>query len=179
MDRVAIFLVVHGLLGGFDVILNHEILVRLPSRVSALEEQRLHSIREAIFGTLFLALAWLEWHGLFVWIIAGLLLGETLVTTRDTVIEVPTRVLPVTERVAHVLLLINLGIVIALVAMRLKTWASLPTGVKFTEYGWLSWALTILATGAFGWSIRDALSAVRLSTIARSPPCADKIPGTH
>ena len=53
-------LIVHGVIGGIDVFLNHELLARLPSRPEAAGEERMHSARELLFALLFLSLAWWE-----------------------------------------------------------------------------------------------------------------------
>jgi len=54
-------LIVHGVIGFLDVVINHEFL----------------------FAALFASLAWCEWHGAFVWWIEALFAGELLVTARD------------------------------------------------------------------------------------------------
>lgn len=114
MEAFVLALVAHGLIGGADVIVNHELIARIPAQPGSGPEQRLHSARELIFALLFVGLAWFEWHGLLAVAVGALLLAELVVSTVDTVLELDTRVLPVTERIAHVLLFVNFGIVIAL-----------------------------------------------------------------
>ena len=117
--------------------------------------------RELIFAVMFLALAWWEWHGLLAVAIILLLLAEFAVSTIDTIVELDTRILPVTERCAHVLLFVNFGILIALLGQALLTWGQQPTGLVATSYGALSWLLSILGALALGWSVRDAIAALR------------------
>ena len=62
-------LLVHGLLAGIDVLLNHELLARLPKRPGSSEEELLHCLRELIFFILFAGIAWFSWNGIFAWII--------------------------------------------------------------------------------------------------------------
>ncbi len=166
MEPFIVALIAHGLIGGADVIVNHELIARIPARPNSGPEQRLHSARELIFALLFFGLAWFAWHGAAALVIAALLAAELTVTTIDAVIELDTRVLPVTERVAHVLLLVNFGIVIALLGQALLAWGKLPTGLAAADHGALSWVLTVLAALALGWSIRDALSVVRRKVAA-------------
>ncbi|MES2898348.1 MAG: hypothetical protein V4723_01405 [Pseudomonadota bacterium] len=156
-------LLAHGLIGGLDVVVNHELIARLPAQPRAARELSLHSARELIFALLFAALAWFEWYGLGALAIAALLLGELLVSCVDTVLEPQVRLLPPTERVAHVLLFVNLGVIGALLGSVLLEWWKLPTGLAPTYHGWGSWVLSALALGALGWSVRDALSAARTS----------------
>jgi hypothetical protein len=154
-------LVLHGVLGGIDVILNHELLARLPGRADTGEEEGLHSAREFIFAAGFASLAWWEWHGALVWWIAALLLGEVLVSMRDVVVEGNIRILPVPERILHLFLFMNLGVLVALLGLALRDWWQLPTGAVRVDYGWASWALSALAVVALGWGVRDGLNAVR------------------
>lgn len=108
-------LMLHGVLGFIDIVVNHELLAKLPGRGDSAPEETLHAAREGIFACLFASLAWFEWHGALAWWIAALLLAEVLVSSRDVVVEGDIRVLPASERLLHLFLFINLGIVIALV----------------------------------------------------------------
>lgn len=154
-------LIAHGIIGGLDVIINHELIARLPARRGARAELALHSARELIFATLFGGLAWFEWHGLAALLIGALLLGEFLISLVDMVIEPEVRPLPPSERVAHVVLLVNLGVIAALVGQAVLAWLSQPTGLAAVDYGAASWILSALALGSLGWSVRDAISASR------------------
>lgn len=157
-----IALLAHGVIGGSDVILNHEVIARLPARRSAGPEQRLHSARELAFAMIFFSLAWYEWRGLFAWAIVALFLAELCISTIDTVLEFDTRVLPVTERVMHVMLFINFGIVLALLAPALLGWMQLPDGVVPVDHGWASWVLSAMSAVSLGWSVRDGWRAMQL-----------------
>jgi phosphatidylglycerophosphate synthase len=154
-------LILHGVLGGADVIINHELLARIPSRPNAGPEERMHAARELLFAAIFLSLAWFEWHGQLVWWIAALFLGEVLVSARDVVIEGETRVLPVPERILHLFLFMNLGVLLLLVGAALLGWSDAPTGLARVDYGWASWLLTVLALIAFGWAVRDWLNVLQ------------------
>lgn len=153
-----LLLLAQGVVGGTDTLLNHELIERLPHRISARTEIGLHSIREAIYATLFAGLAWFAWHGATAAAIAGLLVAEILVTTCDEFVENHTRVMPQNERVLHVFLTLNLGVIIAVLAPLLIEWSVRPTQLVPQDYGWLSWALSTLAAGAAAWSIRDVFA---------------------
>jgi hypothetical protein len=161
MPLYVLALVLHGVLGGIDVILNHELLARLPQRADTGEEEALHSGREFVFTALFLGLAWFEWHGVYAWCIAVLLLAEVLISMRDVVVEGDIRILPVPERILHLFLFMNLGAVVVLLGLALRDWAGLPAGLTRVDHGWASWALTALAVPAVGWAVRDGISALR------------------
>jgi len=156
-------LILHGLLAGVDVLLNHELLARLPHRPDAAREELLHAAREAIFAVVFLGLAWWTWHGALAWALAALLLAEVLISTVDVKIEGDTRVLPVPERILHVILFINLGALIVLLGRQAIGWHALPTGLASVQYGWASWLLTVLGIGAAAWAVRDGLAWRRLA----------------
>jgi len=154
-------LVLHGVLGGADVFVNHEWLARLPARDDTAAEQRLHSARECVFALAFISLGWYEWHGAWAWWIVLLYVLEVVVSARDLVVEGNTRVLPKPERVLHLFLFMNLGVLLVLVGGRLFAWQALPTAVVPVDHGWASRVLAVMAAGALLWAGRDLGSALR------------------
>lgn len=79
MAGFIVALMLHGVLAGVDVGLNHELLARLPQRPAVAKEELLHSLREAVFAVLFAGLAWYAWHGALAWIVTVLLLAELVI----------------------------------------------------------------------------------------------------
>jgi hypothetical protein len=158
-------LLAHGVLGAVDIVLNHELLARLPSTPGAAREQQLHCAREVLFAAIFAGLAWRQWQGPLAWCIAALLIGEVVVSSWDALVEGATRVLPPTERVLHVLLFVNLGILISLLGQALAGWHRLPAQLAAIDYGWASWVLSAMSAGALGWAVRDGASGVRLARL--------------
>ncbi|MFB9290442.1 hypothetical protein ACFFTM_19070 [Pseudoduganella plicata] len=155
-------LILHGLLAGVDVLLNHELLARLPYRSSAAREELLHAVREAMFAFLFLGLAWWTWHGAFAWLPTALLAAEVLISAYDTKIEGDTRTLPTPERILHVFLFINLGALIVLLGQQAGDWHALPTELAPARYGWAGWLLSALGIAAAAWTVRDGCAWLRL-----------------
>ena len=155
LDLLPWLLLAQAVVGGFDTLFNHELLAGLPHRPDAHTEIGLHTVREAIYAMLFGGLAWLAWHGAAAWGIAVLVAGELVVTARDELEENRIRVLPQNERVVHVLLTLNLGLIIAVLVPVLRLWYAQPTGVQPTGFGALSWILTAFALASLTWSIRD------------------------
>ena len=155
-------LVLHGILGGIDTLLNHEIIARLPHRAESRAEIGMHALRESIYGTLFISLAWREWHGAFAWMIGALLVAEIFVTAIDEFLENRTRVLPQNERVLHVFLTLNLGAIAAVAVPVLLGWSRTPTELVSTSHGVASWLLSALALAGFGWSVRDFVAWIRM-----------------
>jgi len=167
LTPVLILLIFHGVLGGADVLINHEVRERLPSQLWARPEQALHSARELVFATIFAGLAWLEWGGMLVWALVALALLEFSISLTDTLLEDRTRPLSALERTMHVVLLINFGAYNALLVPVLLEWSTLPTGFRVVHHGLLTWMLTGLSLAALGWCLRDALSYVTLGKRAR------------
>ena len=163
-------LLLHGVLGFLDIVINHELLAKLPKRADTTTEEALHAARETIFAILFACLAWYEWHGAWVWLIAALLLGEVIVSARDVIVEGDTRVLPVPERVLHLLLFINLGVLITLVGYALVWWHAGETAPVRVDYGWASWVLTLMSVGSAVWAVRDGVAAGRREKIPAAAP---------
>lgn len=163
MKTVIYVLIFQGLLGCFDVMWNHEWKENLPGKLSARLEQKIHGLRELLYAVIFIGLAWYAWHGLWAWLLFGLLVVEILLTAWDFVEEDKTRTLTPNERVIHLTLSMGGGAYVALLIPELWRWSQLPTAMQHVEYGMLSWVLTLLGVGVFGWGVRDYWSGVRLA----------------
>ncbi|HET9580433.1 MAG TPA: hypothetical protein VFP44_21575 [Usitatibacter sp.] len=156
-------LVAQGVMGGIDTLVNHEWLAKLPHDPSARREIGLHAIREATYGTLFIGLGWFAWQGHAAYVIAALLLLEVWITANDEFVENRTRVLPQNERVLHVFLTLNFGLIIALLAPVLVGWGGEADGVVLQPRGWTSWALAVMGAFSLAWSVRDFVAWRQLS----------------
>jgi hypothetical protein len=157
-----VVLLAQGVMGGIDTLLNHELIVKLPRRVEARREIGLHVLREAVWAALFGGLAWFQWHGAAALAIVALLAAEILITACDEFVENRTRVLPQNERVLHLFLALNVGLLIAVLVPVLLAWSKQPTAVVAQGHGVLSWLITPFAVAAAGWSLRDLLAWRRL-----------------
>ena len=73
MQAVFILLSLQSVLGALDNLWHHEWQARLPQRVSARRELALHAAREALYGLVFLGLAWFEWRGAMAGLLALML----------------------------------------------------------------------------------------------------------
>ena len=62
MNTVFTLLFLQALLGAFDNLWHHELQAKLPQRISARRELALHAAREAIYGIVFIGLAWCQWR---------------------------------------------------------------------------------------------------------------------
>ena len=168
MNAVFAILAVQALLGGFDNFWHHELHARLPQRASARHELALHAAREAVYGIVFLGLAWTEWHGLLALLLGALLLAEVGITLADFLEEDRSRKLPPFERVLHTVLALTYGLFLATLAPRLADWAAQPTRLAWTPHGLVSWAFTACAVGVWAWSVRNTLAVVALGRAARA-----------
>jgi hypothetical protein len=90
------------------------------------------------------------------------LVGEVIVTACDEFVENRTRVLPQNERVLHVFLTLNLGVLLVLLAPQLAAWFAQPTALVAQSHGVASWAVTPFALAAVVWAVRDFLAWRRL-----------------
>lgn len=167
MNLVFMALSVQIVLGALDNLWHHEITERLPAKRFARTELALHGVRELLYALLFLAIAWWQWHGLWAWLLAGVLAVEILVTLADFLVEDATRTLPGLERILHTLLAINVGVVLTLFVPLLAQWARAPTQVLAVDHGSWSWWFTAASVGVGAWSLRDLLAVAMLS---RPPP---------
>lgn len=168
MNTIFLLLSIQAALGAFDNLWHHELEARLPQRTSARYELSLHAAREAIYGVVFLGLAWFEWRGAFAAVLAALLLIELGITLADFLEEDRTRRLPPFERVLHTVLTISYGLFLGLIAPVLWAWAQQPTAMVLAPHGWVSWLFTAYAFGVWAWSVRNTLAAIKLYRTA--PP---------
>lgn len=152
-------LIAQGVVGGWDTIYNHEWIERLPQRPSMRAEIGVHALRELNYACLFAALAWFQWHGAAAWIVIAMVVIEILVTCWDEIIENATRVLPANERILHVLLTLNLGVIALLVVTLAADWMSRPTTLAASGLAptW-RWLISALAIASLAWSVRDAFA---------------------
>lgn len=163
MNIVIYLLIFQGAFGGYDVLWHHEWKEKLPTQPTAALEQKIHGVRELFYAVIFIGLAWLAWHGIWAWILSGVMIIEVLLTAWDFVIEDKTRVLSATERVTHLVLSMTGGAYVALLIPVLLDWSYLPSCLAVVEYGFRSWILTILGIGVFIWGVRDFWSGLALS----------------
>ena len=170
MNTIFSLLSVQAALGAFDNLWHHEVQARLPQRASARYELALHAAREAIYGVVFVGLAWFEWRGAFAAVLAALLLVELGITLADFLEEDRTRRLPPFERVLHTVLTISYGLFLGLVAPALWAWVQQPTGMVLAPHGWVSWLFTAYAIGVWAWSVRNVLAAIKLYRTAPPTP---------
>ena len=113
MNIILSMLAIQALLGAFDNLWHHEITEKLPSRPEARNELILHTMREFIYGVIFVMIGWYVMEGAWAWVFGVLISVEILVTLADFVIEDRTRHLPWSERVLHTVLAINFGAILA------------------------------------------------------------------
>jgi uncharacterized protein (TIGR01777 family) len=151
-----------GCLGAFDTLYHHELTETLAQRTTARKELAIHAVRALIYATLFVGLAYWEWHGALAWVLLGVFAVEILLTLWDFVVEDRTRLLPATERVTHTVLAINGGAFITLLALNVSDWAASPAGLAWSPQGWLSAFLALCGIGVGLSGVRDALAALRL-----------------
>ena len=162
---VASLLVAQAVMGAFDTFFNHEWRERLPHQPWAGRELALHAARSAHYTILFAGIAFFDWHGLWSWILLGVMSLEYLVTIADAVAEDRTRRLSSVERTNHMLLALNTGLYMAFFAAQMAlAWHELPTALVPANRPWpLVLLLTVSALATAVWVARDAVAARRIA----------------
>ena len=125
MTAVFYLLTVQIALGAFDNLWHHRISEKLPQRRVAALETALHAAREGLYVGIFFTLAWWQPHGLWAWVLLGVLVIELLITVLDFLIEAGTRRRPRLERVLHTILAVNAGAILASLMPALLSWSEL------------------------------------------------------
>ncbi len=162
MELILTLAIIQGIIGAFDLFYHHEYLEKLPWRHTASKELILHGVRNFFYAIVFISFGWLQWHGMWAWVLMGILLIEVLITLWDFVEEDMSRKLPATERISHTILALNYGAILALYIPLLRQHATQPTAFAIHNYGMLSHAMTLYAIGVFLWGIRDLKSGLNL-----------------
>jgi hypothetical protein len=163
MKTVIYIALVQAAMGAFDTLYYHEYKLGLPSLPTAKLELRLHALRDFAYAIIFFSFGWLEWHGAWAAVFAGLILAEVLITQWDFVEEDMTRRLPKGERVMHSLMGIVYGGMLAFLAPVLWAWWQEPSGFVRADHGWASWVLAAMAIGVFGSGLRDLWASLRMA----------------
>jgi uncharacterized protein (TIGR01777 family) len=171
MNWIFAILSFQAVIGAFDNFWHHELEAKLPQRVSARRELTLHAAREAIYGVLFLGLAWARWQGIWAWALAALLAAEIVITLADFIEEDISRRLPPLERVLHTILAVSYGAFVAALAPVLWLWRALPNAVAADAHGAMSWLLTAYGIAVLAWSLRNGLAVRRLARMAAQVAC--------
>ena len=161
-------LVAQAALGALDTVVNHELIAHLADEPVARLELRLHAVREAVYAVMFAGLGWFDWHGAAAAAMVAFLAVETAVTVADELVENRTRVLPQNERVLHIFLTLNFGVIVAVLIPVLLQWRGYPTGLVLHDHGAPSWLLGVFAAASAGWAVRDLIAWHRLGTLARA-----------
>ncbi|MBW8844135.1 MAG: TIGR01777 family oxidoreductase [Burkholderiales bacterium] len=169
MNTVFTLLTVQALMGAFDNLWHHELQAKLPQRPSGRFELALHAAREAIYGVVFIGLAWWQWQGAFAVLLATLLGVEVLITLTDFLEEDRSRQLPPFERLLHTLLTISYGLFLGVFGPTLWAWVHLPTAMQPVSHGWQSWALTAYGVGVAAWSVRNVIAVRKLYALSETP----------
>lgn len=155
-------LIGQALLGAFDNLWHHEWAARLPQQRGARRELALHGCREALYGALFLGLAWWAWHGALAVAVTAVLAAEVVITLTDFLEEDRTRQLPPFERWLHTVLTVCYGLFLGLMGPKLIEWWQQPTGLAPAGRGLVSWLFTVMAVMVWAWSLRNLLAVRRL-----------------
>jgi phosphatidylglycerophosphate synthase len=164
------FLAIQGIIGAFDTLYYHEWRARLAAGGSGTApELKLHAARDLLYATLFGALPWLEWQGLWAVVLAAILLTEIILTLTDFVVERRVRK-PLGdvyggERVTHAVMGVIYGAMLANLLPTLWRWLLLPTALAPTETAAsepLRWSLAVMAIGVFLSGARDLYAAFGL-----------------
>ena len=164
MDFVLAIIAIHGILGTFDTLWNHEYLARLPKSPAAKTELLIHALRALLYGLTFIALGLFELHGAFAWLLIVILAAEVLLTLWDFVEEDRSRKLPSVERITHTVMAMTGGAFLAYLLPILYTWSTYQTTLKYVDRDFYGPLLVFFGCGAMVWSVKDLLAHFRMKS---------------
>src|SRR5262245_48691267 len=163
-------LALQGVIGAFDTLYYHEWRARLPARgQAAASELKLHAARDFLYAVLFGTLPWLAWQGLWVVMLAAVILAEIILTLWDFIVEIAVRKslgdVYAGERVTHAIMGILYGGMLAYLLPTLWDWWHLPSTLMVALPAipdLLRWSLLAMAAGVFVSGVRDLYAALEL-----------------
>ncbi|MES1147420.1 MAG: hypothetical protein ABUL49_01590, partial [bacterium] len=138
----------------------HEYKLKLPHGDHTSNELLLHALRDFLYAVIIGSLAWVTWHGFWVYVLAACLLAEIIITLCDFVEEDRVRKLPGGERVMHSIMGIVYGAFLALLVPEMLKWSALSPGFGPAYHGFPGWVLSIIALGVFASGVRDLLASL-------------------
>jgi hypothetical protein len=170
MTVVLWLLAIQGFIGAFDTFYFHEWRARLPAGgAQTAPELKLHAWRSFLYALIFGTLPWVAWHGLWVIVLAAILVAEIVFTLWDFVVEIAVRKplgdVYAGERITHAIMGIVYGGMLAFLIPVLIGWWSQPTALVTTPLSALSgieWVILLLALGVFLSGARDLYAALGL-----------------
>lgn len=162
MEAALIIITIHGLLGTFDTLWNHEYLARLPKTQSAKVELLIHSYRAFLYGVTFIAIGVVQLNGLFAWLLFFVLVAEIFLTFWDFLEEDRSRKLPSVERITHTIMGMTGGAFLAYLFPVLYEWSNITTSLVVVNRGFYSIILPFFGLGALVWSFKDYLAHRKL-----------------
>jgi hypothetical protein len=163
-------LALQGVIGAFDTVYYHEWRAKLPARGrKAASELKLHAVRDFLYAVLFGTLPWLAWQGLWVVVLAIVIVAEIILTLTDFIIEIAVRKalgdVYAGERVTHAVMGILYGAMMANLIPTLVEWGSLPTVLVVSLPAipeWVRWSMLAMGGGVFLSGLRDLYAAFEL-----------------
>ena len=132
METALTIMFVQALLGLFDTLYFHECKYRLPTHgLKVRGELRLHSVRDFVYGILFLTLPFVKWQGYLAYVLCLLIALEVCITIWDFNIEVVERAdiggVANEERGLHLVMAVVYGFFLAHLLPHIISWSSLAT----------------------------------------------------
>lgn len=168
-------LLLHGALLVFDSVVIHGWYARLRDDPRAAPELNLHALRAAAYAVVFGGLAWFEWHGALVVLLAALVGAEFALSLAGAVLADRTREVDLVERVVHFARGITTGAWAGFVFFTaFAHWMTAPTALAPMSYGGVTLALSAYALAAAFIAVRDARLAQLLGARAKYLPPAPR-----
>ena len=173
LEAVFLLVMLQALILLLNTMFHHELALGLPWSPSAFQELKLYAIRHALYCIIVLAVAWTQWHGIYVIAFMGLVLADVLLALRIMLALAVQRVPSGTERIVNSLILFNDGLILAMLLPKVSAWWYLPRDIIFTSYGAYSWLLSVFAFAFAFWAVRNQLALLRFSRQLDTVPIED------
>lgn len=169
MTAATYLLFVLGVLGAVDILLYHSVSHGIRSHQDSRDELIVHALRGPTYAALFILVPNFALHGLFFWLLIGILAFDVLISLVDFMLERKSRAffggLPSGEYVLHIVLAMLFGALVTSVFYGAWGWSRLPAAVVYAPAetpASLRGIMAIMAVLVLGSGAMDLLAAIRL-----------------
>jgi len=135
MEAATYVLFILGCLGAADIAIYHGLAHGIRRHPDSRGELIAHSLRGPTYAALFLVVPHVAMHGVWFWVLMGLLIFDAAISLWDFAIERTSREflggLPAGEYVLHTVIAMLFGALVCCVVFEAGSWAKLPTRLSY------------------------------------------------
>lgn len=163
-------LFVLGCMGATDILLYHSVSHGIRTHHDSRFELVVHALRGPTYAALFILVPNFAMHGVFFWLLIGILVFDVTISLVDFMLERKSRAffggLPSGEYVLHIILAMLFGALVTSIGYSAGSWATMPTQLLYEPAAvpdMLRALMVFMAVLVLGSGAMDLAAAIRLT----------------